>query len=142
MSELTETRRAVLKAVCDTVVPSIPREPDPAPVCGSNIAGVSTMGGRRMSMGGTALSMLILLLTGEVDGPIEDRTGLAERYDIVIEFHSTLTERFEGLRTSGDTPTAPALRDALRDQLGLALEKTTGPLPMVIIESIERPSPD
>jgi choline dehydrogenase-like flavoprotein len=30
MSELTETRRAVLKAVCDTVVPSIPRDPDPA----------------------------------------------------------------------------------------------------------------
>jgi choline dehydrogenase-like flavoprotein len=30
MSELTETRRAVLRAVCDTVVPSIPKEPDPA----------------------------------------------------------------------------------------------------------------
>ncbi len=30
MSELNESRRAVLKAVCDTVVPSIPRDPDPA----------------------------------------------------------------------------------------------------------------
>jgi len=29
MSELTESRRAVLSAVCDTVVPSIPHEPDP-----------------------------------------------------------------------------------------------------------------
>ena len=30
MSELTEARRAVLQAVCDTVVPSIPHAPDPA----------------------------------------------------------------------------------------------------------------
>jgi choline dehydrogenase-like flavoprotein len=29
MSELTEARRAVLRAVCDTVVPGIPHEPDP-----------------------------------------------------------------------------------------------------------------
>ncbi len=34
MSELTESRRAVLRAVCDTVVPSIPREPDPAGLWG------------------------------------------------------------------------------------------------------------
>ena len=30
MNELSEARRAVLRAVCDTVVPSIPRDPDPA----------------------------------------------------------------------------------------------------------------
>src|SRR4051812_48513357 len=30
MSELSEARRTVLRAVCDTVVPSIPHEPDPA----------------------------------------------------------------------------------------------------------------
>lgn len=122
--------------------PPIPLEPDAAPMCGSNIMGVGKMGGRRMSMGGTALSTLIMFLTAEVDAPIEDRTGLPERYDIVIEFHSTVTERLQGLRTSGDTPTAPALRDALRDQLGLSLEKTTGPLPITVIESIERPTPD
>src|SRR5687768_14936416 len=29
MSEFDDTRRAVLQAVCDTVVPSIPHEPDP-----------------------------------------------------------------------------------------------------------------
>ena len=29
MSELNESRRAVLQAVCDTVVPSIPHDPDP-----------------------------------------------------------------------------------------------------------------
>ena len=29
MNELTESRRAVLRAVCDTVVPSIPHDPDP-----------------------------------------------------------------------------------------------------------------
>src|SRR6478672_1476729 len=29
MNELTDSRRAVLRAVCDTVVPSIPHEPDP-----------------------------------------------------------------------------------------------------------------
>ena len=33
MSELNESRRAVLRAVCDTVVPSIPHDPDPT-ACG------------------------------------------------------------------------------------------------------------
>src|SRR5437867_4392354 len=34
MSELTDDRRAVLRAVCDTVVPSIPRDPDPTGLWG------------------------------------------------------------------------------------------------------------
>jgi choline dehydrogenase-like flavoprotein len=34
MSELNESRRAVLRAVCDTVVPSIPHDPDPTGLWG------------------------------------------------------------------------------------------------------------
>src|SRR3954452_21180735 len=34
MSELSEARRAVLRSVCETVVPSIPHEPDPTGLWG------------------------------------------------------------------------------------------------------------
>ncbi len=34
MSELNESRRAVLQAVCNTVVPSIPHDPDPTGLWG------------------------------------------------------------------------------------------------------------
>jgi len=34
------------------------------------------------------------------------------------------------------------LRDALQNQLGLKVEKSTGPLAITVIDAIERPTPD
>ena len=95
-----------------------------------------------MSFGGTTIQALVFLLGAEFDGPLEDRTGLTGQFDLVLEFQSAAMERISGLPATGDTPTAPALRDAVRDQLGLKIEKTTGPVTFTIIDSIERPTPD
>ena len=125
------------------VAPSPPPPPtvaDPPPVCGRNWRGGNSA--TRWSLGGVKMDMLLLLLGGELDGPLEDRTGLAGRYDIVLEYHSSLMERLEGIRPDSPTPTAPALRDALREQLGLRLETARGTIPVTVVESVERPTPD
>jgi uncharacterized protein (TIGR03435 family) len=64
--------------------------------------------------------------------PVVDRTGLSGRFDF------TLTWAPEG---STDTD-APSIFTALQEQLGLKLEPTTGPVDVLVIDSVERPTPD
>lgn len=66
-----------------------------------------------------------------------DRTGLAGKYDFELQWSP------DTLRTSADTPgAAPGLFTALQEQLGLKLESARGPVETVVIDSIERPTPD
>jgi uncharacterized protein (TIGR03435 family) len=122
--------------------PPPPTQTEPPPVCGRNWRGGSANGGTRWSLGGAKMDYLVVLLGPEFDGPLEDRTNLTGRYDIVLEYHSTFMERREGIRPDSPAPTAPALRNALRDQLGLRVDTARGPLPVTIIEAVQRPTPD
>jgi uncharacterized protein (TIGR03435 family) len=115
---------------------------EPAPICGLNWVGQGETGGQRLSYGGTTIPGLMTSLQGEFDGPFEDRTGLDGQYDVVLEFHSTLMERLGQAAVGAEPSSAPTLRDAFVNQLGLKVERTTGEIPMVVIDSIERPSPD
>jgi uncharacterized protein (TIGR03435 family) len=123
------------------IPPPRPPQPNPAPLCGQNWRGGSGTS-TRWELGGAKMDFLIVLLGAEFDGPLVDRTELTGRYDIVLEYHSTLTERLQGVSTDTTAPTAPALNDAVRGQLGLRIEKTRGTIPVTIIEAVERPSPD
>ena len=73
--------------------------------------------------------------------PVTDRTGLPG------EFNLTLTWSMDGqgpdpLNRPTPGPDAPALSTALQEQLGLRLERARGPVDWLIIESVERPTPD
>jgi len=77
-----------------------------------------------------------------VDRPVVDRTGLTGRYDFDLEWAHDETQ-FGGQlnRTaSGDGPVRPDLFAAMRDQLGLRLEATKGPVDVFVIDRAERPS--
>ena len=113
---------------------------DAAPTCGLNWVGGGS-GGRRLSWGGTTMAALVNYLKPEFDGPVEDRTGLPGHFDVVLEYESTVLQR-AGRAPIGDPSTAPVLRDALQSQLGLKVEKSTGPLAITVIDAIERPTPD
>ena len=78
-----------------------------------------------------------------MNAPVVDRTGLAGTYDIVLEYEPAN----QPVAIAPDNPGvpevgAPPLRSAVQQQLGLKLEGTRGPLPIVIIESAEMPTPD
>lgn len=74
-----------------------------------------------------------------VDRPVVDKTGLAGLYDIRLQFTPD-----RGLTaTPPPTPAAPSgpsIFNALEEQLGLKLEAARGPLPVLVIDSIERPT--
>jgi uncharacterized protein (TIGR03435 family) len=62
---------------------------------------------------------------------IIDDTGLVGEFDINLEW----------ARGPNDT-TRPAIFTALQEQLGLKLESSRGPVQVLIIDSISRPTPD
>jgi uncharacterized protein (TIGR03435 family) len=119
--------------------PEAPQNPEIAPVCGVNWTGRGESGGKRLSFGGTTIAYLLRSLESEFDAPLDDRTGLSGSFDLVLEFESTARQR--GGRAGVGAPSgAPAIRDALQNQLGLKIEKTVARLPITIIDSITRPT--
>lgn len=79
----------------------------------------------------------------DVDGrPVVDRTGLAGTWNIELEF--TPDEPLPSV--AGPLPfpadSAPSFFTALQEQLGLKLQSARGPVSVLVIDRIERPTPD
>jgi uncharacterized protein (TIGR03435 family) len=77
---------------------------------------------------------------GEMDNrPIIDQTGLRGKFDLDMEFALPKPSLPPG---TDPVPGEPGLTfvNALRDQLGLKLVKQTGPVEVIVIDHVERPS--
>jgi uncharacterized protein (TIGR03435 family) len=72
-----------------------------------------------------------------VDRFVTDRTGLPGRYDFTLEYSPGVLEPGSAAPTTG-----PSLFTALVEQLGLRLQPDRLVLPVLVIDRIERPSPD
>ncbi|HVW09409.1 MAG TPA: TIGR03435 family protein [Bryobacteraceae bacterium] len=68
----------------------------------------------------------------DLDRPVIDQTGLTGMFDIHLEF------AFEGA-SAGDL-SAPSLFTAVQEQLGLKLTPAQGPVEVLVIDRLERPS--
>jgi uncharacterized protein (TIGR03435 family) len=73
------------------------------------------------------------VLTGRT---VIDRTGLTGNWD----FHLTFTPPDRLAAAAGADNAAPDLFTAVREQLGLKLDSTQGPVNMFVIERLERPA--
>jgi uncharacterized protein (TIGR03435 family) len=73
-----------------------------------------------------------------VDRPVVDRTSLDGTFDMSIEWAPTLN----GPAPAGFTPDpdGPTFFEAIQDQLGLKLESQTGPVDVLVIDHVGRPS--
>ena len=75
-----------------------------------------------------------------------DRTGLTGKFDIHLEYALPDEWRQRYAERTGrplsEIPETPTIFDALQQQLGLKLESTKGPAEILVIERIERPSPN
>jgi uncharacterized protein (TIGR03435 family) len=65
-----------------------------------------------------------------------NQTGLSGRYDLSLRW----TADDDPTPPSPDTP--PGIFAAIQEQLGLKLESTKGPVPVLVVDSVERPSPN
>ena len=89
-----------------------------------------------MIAGGYPMSEFQRFLTGQTQRVVIDRTGLAGAWD----FELTFTPPDVAVAVSPDY--APSLFTALQEQLGLRLDATRGPAEVLVVDRIERPTPD
>ena len=75
-------------------------------------------------------------LTAVMRSPVSDRTGVTETFDVVL--------RWSVEPADAGAPDAPAVafRRAVEEQLGLKLEASRETVKVLVIDRIERPTPD
>jgi bla regulator protein BlaR1 len=96
---------------------------------------------------GVPISDLVKMLSQQHLGLIiVDKTGLTAKYDFTLKWNpeNLSTGLTEGNQpSSGDTPadtSGPSLFAAIQEQLGLKLEREKGPVEVLVIDHVERPS--
>jgi len=82
------------------------------------------------------MSAFARFLSGQVQRVVFDRTGLKGEWD----FRLTWTPA--RLQDAGAQSDGPSLFTALQEQLGLKLDSTKGPVDVLVIDGVERPTPD
>jgi uncharacterized protein (TIGR03435 family) len=75
-------------------------------------------------------------ISGPLQTPVVDRTGLTGRYDFAIDFTSYLPEDAE---TTRPNPTA-VMMAALQGELGLTLEPQKAMVEVLVVDRVEKPS--
>jgi uncharacterized protein (TIGR03435 family) len=86
---------------------------------------------------------LAAMATRQLQTIVVDRTGLAGQWRFDV-YYTGRPPQIPGVDLSQGTPNPnlPSFEGALREQLGLRLERTRGPAPVIVIESVERPTPN
>lgn len=77
------------------------------------------------------MDMLTLTLTGVLGVPVEDQTGITGKYDLAIEWIPNETD--DG---------GPSIQVALSEHLGLVLKRDKVPIEVLVIDHVEKPSPN
>jgi len=72
-----------------------------------------------------------------LDRPVIDRTGLAGKFDFDLTWRRDLQQVSGQGGTNSDVP---GIFTALQEQLGLKLESSKGPVEVLVINSVSRPT--
>ena len=124
--------------------PPVPGAGAPKVPCGGFIMGGSPAG---FHMGGQKITMMDLTrtLSNFVDRVVVDRTGLSGTFDLSIDFAPQQAPPGftpgPGADAGAADPSGPvSIFTAVQEQLGLKLEPQTGPVDVLVIDHVERPS--
>ena len=82
---------------------------------------------------GVPISTLVRLLAGIAEGPVIDKTSLTGTYDFTFQWPPPN-------QTTPLDPSGADFFDTIQDQLGLKLQQGKGPVEVIVIDHVERPS--
>jgi uncharacterized protein (TIGR03435 family) len=110
--------------------------------CGTSVGpGLILAGGRTMAQIATAFSRLTN--TGSsLNRLVVDRTGLEGTYDLELRFTPEFIPSVAPGGIPPVDPGGPSIFAAVQEQLGLKLEPQRGPVDVLVIDRVERPTPD
>lgn len=126
-------------------------KPPAPPKPGEKICGNISEGVGRMSLNAIRIRVFLQYLAPKVDRVLVDRTNLIGNFDVELRWTpDNLPPRPAGapadqpIRVNGQDidPNGPSLFTAMQEQLGLKLDGTRAPVEVLVIDRLERPSPD
>lgn len=119
--------------------PPAPPAPGERPPCGM------FMGFGSIAAGGVTMEQVAQTLSARVNRVVLDKTGLTGLYEFNLEFTPDQLPP-PGALVNGQVPqvdpNGPSIFTALQEQLGLKLEAQRGPVEMLVVDSVEPPTPD
>ena len=131
-------------ADCDALRTKLPPNPlPPPPNAPLIVCGIRNLPGRLFAMG-VSIDTLTSALS-EIGGrPVIDRTRLGGTwyFDVHYTPDPMPTRDARPPESAPIDPKGPSIFTALREQLGLTLEARTGPIETLVIDHVERPTPD
>jgi bla regulator protein blaR1 len=159
---LEQTRQRMQSLLAERFHLSVHRETKEAPVyalavskSGSKLQPAKGGGPDKMRMGraeitgeAVEIQMLVMPLANILGRPVVDKTGLAGKFDFKLEWTPDPNQSFGNFGPPppgaeapppGD-PSGPSIFTAVQEQLGLRLESEKGPVEMVVIDRVEKPS--
>ena len=126
--------------------PPRPSEPPPLPECGISLGmtpAVSVLRG-----GSVAFPDIVRLIATNLGRPVVNRTELTGAFNIEMRFHSQspglpgMPVPPPGRGSAAPDDSVPSLTTAVQEQLGLKLESGRGPVPVQVVDSVERAGED
>jgi uncharacterized protein (TIGR03435 family) len=137
----------------DLTHPPAPRAPgEPPPnLCGLLMTGPTSNGGMMMELRGSTTKQFAQSLSGRLDRPVIDETGVAGLYTFHLEFAIDpgmpgfqVPRHKPGAAGSANPtlpdPTLPTIFAALQEQLGLKLAPEKGPVQYLVVDHVEKPA--
>ena len=126
--------------------------PVPPPLVGVNDAcnSMRINPGGMVGFNGVPMSRIAQLLTQSVGRPVIDKTGLTGYFDFTLQWTPQPGSEMP-IRPAGEPPAPPPpaadpdgpnLFTAIQEQLGLKLESARGPVEVIVIDRLEKPTLD
>jgi uncharacterized protein (TIGR03435 family) len=130
---------------CPPMPNGLPPPPEPgklpSPPCGGIFRTPGHVVGQKVAM--AQLTDLLSNMAGRI---VVDKTGLQGKYDINLDFTPEQSQLQPppggdpGIPVPRPDPNGPSLFTAVQEQLGLKLESQKGPVEIMVIDHVERPS--
>jgi uncharacterized protein (TIGR03435 family) len=83
-----------------------------------------------------SMGQWVEMLTAQFGRPVRDETGLTGNYDFVLKYKG----RWDRDRNPDDLDPTPPMDRALQQELGLKVEAAKGPVRVLVVDHIEKPS--
>ena len=118
--------------------------PDPAHPERENGSGWFSYGRGKIVAQGPTMAYFLFALSQDLGRTFVDKTGLTGKYDFTLEWTPDDSSAPSQGSADGAQPVAadsgPSIFTAIQEQLGLKLESAKGPVQVLVIDHVERPT--
>ena len=130
---------------CAAAFAAILRGPSPTTTStGLPICRLSSFPPGRLAAGTVPLQQIVSALSQILQRTVVDRTGLSGNYDVLLTWtpDQAPTAPVGRPDTAPFDPNGPSVFTAIQEQLGMKLESTKGPVEVLVIDHVEKPTSD